>query len=81
MQNDSIFIPLSSVCFVQEALWREEVMKKKLSALQEATSSLVNSSSTIWRVRLCLSVRGLSSGTSQWVTVTVSKYQQMSLVL
>ncbi|KAM8862383.1 TRAF3-interacting JNK-activating modulator isoform 2-T3 [Spinachia spinachia] len=37
--------------YLQEALWREEVMKKKLSALQEATSSLVNSSSTIWRAR------------------------------
>ncbi|KAL6119781.1 traf3ip3 [Pungitius sinensis] len=37
--------------YLQEALWREEVMKKKLSTLEEATSSLVNSSSTMWRAR------------------------------
>ncbi|XP_037335354.2 TRAF3-interacting JNK-activating modulator isoform X1 [Pungitius pungitius] len=37
--------------YLQEALWREEVMKKKLSTLEEATSSLVNSSSTVWRAR------------------------------
>nr|XP_020470628.1 TRAF3-interacting JNK-activating modulator-like isoform X1 [Monopterus albus] len=37
--------------YLQEALWREEVVKKKLAALQESTSSLLNSSSKIWTAR------------------------------
>ncbi|KAG7227112.1 hypothetical protein INR49_022460 [Caranx melampygus] len=34
-----------------EALWREEAMKKKLAALQESTTNLVNSSNIIWTAR------------------------------
>ncbi|XP_034392776.1 TRAF3-interacting JNK-activating modulator isoform X2 [Cyclopterus lumpus] len=37
--------------YLQEALWREEAVKKKLVALQESTSSLVNSSNKIWTAR------------------------------
>ncbi|XP_041655551.1 TRAF3-interacting JNK-activating modulator isoform X2 [Cheilinus undulatus] len=36
---------------LQEALWREEALKKKLAALQESTNNLVNSSSKIWTAR------------------------------
>lgn len=47
-----------SVLFVfitwQEALWREEAVKKKLAVLQESTSNLVNSSDFIWTVRASL---------------------------
>ncbi|XP_027144031.1 TRAF3-interacting JNK-activating modulator [Larimichthys crocea] len=34
--------------FLQEALWREEAVKKKLAVLQESTSNLMNSSNKIW---------------------------------
>uniref|UniRef100_A0A3Q1FXH9 TRAF3 interacting protein 3 n=1 Tax=Acanthochromis polyacanthus TaxID=80966 RepID=A0A3Q1FXH9_9TELE len=37
--------------YLQEALWREEVLKKKLAALQECTTNLVNSSNKIWTSR------------------------------
>ncbi|XP_068454686.1 TRAF3-interacting JNK-activating modulator [Clinocottus analis] len=37
--------------YLQEALWREEAVKKKLVALQESTSSLMNTSNTIWTAR------------------------------
>ncbi|KAA8591156.1 hypothetical protein FQN60_002099, partial [Etheostoma spectabile] len=37
--------------YLQEALWREEAVKKKLAALQESTSNLVNSSNKIWMAR------------------------------
>ncbi|XP_068588909.1 TRAF3-interacting JNK-activating modulator isoform X2 [Cebidichthys violaceus] len=37
--------------YLQEALWREEAMKKKLVALQDSTSNLVNSSNKIWTAR------------------------------
>ncbi|XP_029292244.1 TRAF3-interacting JNK-activating modulator isoform X2 [Cottoperca gobio] len=37
--------------YLQEALWREEAMKKKLAALQESTSNLMNSSTKIWTAR------------------------------
>ncbi|XP_034001093.1 TRAF3-interacting JNK-activating modulator [Trematomus bernacchii] len=37
--------------YLQEALWREEAVRKKLAALQESTSNLVNSSSKIWTAR------------------------------
>nr|XP_046253199.1 TRAF3-interacting JNK-activating modulator [Scatophagus argus]XP_046253200.1 TRAF3-interacting JNK-activating modulator [Scatophagus argus] len=37
--------------YLQEALWREEAMKKKLAALQESTSNLINSSHKIWTAR------------------------------
>nr|XP_019944561.1 PREDICTED: TRAF3-interacting JNK-activating modulator-like [Paralichthys olivaceus]XP_019944562.1 PREDICTED: TRAF3-interacting JNK-activating modulator-like [Paralichthys olivaceus] len=37
--------------YLQEALWREETMKKKLTALQESTSNLMNSSMKIWTAR------------------------------
>ncbi|KAM9350640.1 uncharacterized protein traf3ip3 isoform 1-T2 [Symphorus nematophorus] len=37
--------------YLQEALWREETVKKKLAALQESTSNLMNSSNKIWTAR------------------------------
>lgn len=37
--------------YLQEALWREDVMKKKLAELQESTTNLVNSSNKIWTSR------------------------------
>ncbi|XP_038578698.1 LOW QUALITY PROTEIN: TRAF3-interacting JNK-activating modulator [Micropterus salmoides] len=37
--------------YLQEALWREEAVKKKLAALQESTSNLMNFSNTIWTAR------------------------------
>ncbi|TDH10614.1 hypothetical protein EPR50_G00077570 [Perca flavescens] len=37
--------------YLQEALWREEAVKKKLAALQESTSNLMNSSNKIWMAR------------------------------
>ncbi|KAG7519917.1 hypothetical protein JOB18_018682 [Solea senegalensis] len=37
--------------YLQEALWREEAMKKKLVGLQESMSDLVNSSNKIWTAR------------------------------
>eukprot|EP00066_Takifugu_rubripes_P030995 XP_011620261.1 PREDICTED: TRAF3-interacting JNK-activating modulator [Takifugu rubripes] len=37
--------------YLQEALWREEAVKKKLAALQESTLNLVNSSNFIWTSR------------------------------
>lgn len=37
--------------YLQEALWREEAVKKKLAALQESTTNLMNSSSKIWTAR------------------------------
>ncbi|XP_070823773.1 TRAF3-interacting JNK-activating modulator [Chaetodon trifascialis] len=37
--------------YLQEALWREEAVRKKLAALQESTSNLTNSSSKIWTAR------------------------------
>ncbi|XP_029362524.1 TRAF3-interacting JNK-activating modulator isoform X2 [Echeneis naucrates] len=37
--------------YLQEALWREESVKKKLAALQESTENLLNSSNTIWTAR------------------------------
>ncbi|XP_073326077.1 uncharacterized protein traf3ip3 [Pagrus major] len=36
---------------LQEALWREEAVKKKLAALQESVSNLMNSSNKIWTAR------------------------------
>lgn len=38
--------------FCQEALWREETVKKKLAALQESVSNLMNSSNKIWTVSI-----------------------------
>ncbi|XP_029995327.1 TRAF3-interacting JNK-activating modulator [Sphaeramia orbicularis] len=37
--------------YLQEALWREEAVKKKLAALQESTTNLLNSSNKIWTAR------------------------------
>ncbi|XP_033825453.1 TRAF3-interacting JNK-activating modulator [Periophthalmus magnuspinnatus] len=34
--------------YLQEALWREQVLKKKLALLQESTTNLMNSSDKIW---------------------------------
>ncbi|KAM8754316.1 uncharacterized protein traf3ip3 [Acanthopagrus schlegelii] len=36
---------------LQEALWREEMVKKKVAALQESVSNLMNSSNKIWTAR------------------------------
>ncbi|KAK0146764.1 TRAF3-interacting JNK-activating modulator [Merluccius polli] len=37
--------------YMQEALWREESLKKKMDALQQNASSLLNSSNNIWTAR------------------------------
>ncbi|KAI3357372.1 hypothetical protein L3Q82_015804 [Scortum barcoo] len=37
--------------YLQEALWREETLKKKLAALQESTTNLLNSSNKMWTAR------------------------------
>ncbi|XP_054465213.1 coiled-coil domain-containing protein 157 isoform X2 [Anoplopoma fimbria] len=37
--------------YLQEALWREEAVKKKMAALQESTLNLMNSSKKIWTAR------------------------------
>ncbi|XP_036068574.1 TRAF3-interacting JNK-activating modulator isoform X2 [Oryzias melastigma] len=37
--------------YLQEALWREEEVKKKLAALQESGSNLLNSTNMIWITR------------------------------
>nr|XP_057939231.1 TRAF3-interacting JNK-activating modulator-like isoform X2 [Doryrhamphus excisus] len=37
--------------YLQEALWREETIKKKLSALQESIAQLLSSFNTIWKSR------------------------------
>lgn len=37
--------------YLQEALWREEILKKKLASLQESTTNLMNSSDKIWTSR------------------------------
>uniref|UniRef100_A0A4W6CHL4 TRAF3 interacting protein 3 n=1 Tax=Lates calcarifer TaxID=8187 RepID=A0A4W6CHL4_LATCA len=37
--------------YLQEALWREDAMKKKMAALQDSTSSLLNSSNKLWMAR------------------------------
>lgn len=47
-----VFISRLLFVFHQEALWREEVVKQKLAALQESTSNLMNSSNKIWTVRV-----------------------------
>lgn len=37
--------------FLKEALWREEALNRKLTALQESTSNLMNSSKSMWTAR------------------------------
>ncbi|XP_054652690.1 TRAF3-interacting JNK-activating modulator isoform X2 [Dunckerocampus dactyliophorus] len=37
--------------YLQEALWREETIKKKLAALQESIAQLLNTSNTVWKSR------------------------------
>ncbi|KAK7878558.1 hypothetical protein WMY93_030394 [Mugilogobius chulae] len=37
--------------YLQEALWREQILKKKLASLQESTTNLMNSSDKIWTTR------------------------------
>lgn len=57
MQTDSGLITVKEsdiqriADYLQEALWREDTVKKKLAALQERTSNLMNSSSKIWTAR------------------------------
>lgn len=57
MQSESGFVTVREsdiqrlADYLQEALWREEALKKKLAALQESTTNLVNSSNKIWTSR------------------------------
>uniref|UniRef100_A0A8C6WQG4 TRAF3 interacting protein 3 n=1 Tax=Neogobius melanostomus TaxID=47308 RepID=A0A8C6WQG4_9GOBI len=37
--------------YLQEALWREDILKKKLASLQESTANLMNSTDKIWTSR------------------------------
>ncbi|KAJ0064170.1 hypothetical protein NL108_001480 [Boleophthalmus pectinirostris] len=37
--------------YLQEALWREQILKKKLASLQESTTNLMNSSDKMWMTR------------------------------
>lgn len=37
--------------YLQEALWREEILQKKLASLQDSTANLMNSSDKIWTSR------------------------------
>ncbi|XP_037628295.1 TRAF3-interacting JNK-activating modulator [Sebastes umbrosus] len=57
MQTESGFVTIKESDlqrlndYLQEALWREEAVKKKLAALQESTTNLMNSSCKIWTAR------------------------------
>lgn len=61
----------------QEALWREEAVKKKLVALQESTSNLVNSSKLTWTVRLRIRVHRLLTQVKH--TAAVIQYKRIIL--
>ncbi|CAL9702917.1 unnamed protein product [Knipowitschia caucasica] len=37
--------------YLEEALWREQTLKKKLASLQESTTNLVNSTDQVWTTR------------------------------
>uniref|UniRef100_A0A3B4A4D5 Uncharacterized protein n=1 Tax=Periophthalmus magnuspinnatus TaxID=409849 RepID=A0A3B4A4D5_9GOBI len=53
LRGKGLNIPRYMCCFYavyQEALWREQVLKKKLALLQESTTNLMNSSDKIWTV-------------------------------